>query len=44
VLALAWLPLPPLVALARRYAWLWVALTLAFAGLFGWLMPFLAAR
>ncbi|MEX2080129.1 MAG: hypothetical protein WEC33_00810 [Dehalococcoidia bacterium] len=44
VLALCWLPLPPLVAFGRRYTWVWVSCALAFAGLFGWLLPVLAER
>ena len=44
VVALAWLPLPILVALGRRYWWLWSGMSLAFVGLFGWLMPVLAER
>lgn len=44
VLALAWLPVPPLVLLARRYWWVWAGLAASFAGLFGWLMPALAGR
>ncbi len=41
---LALFPLIPLTALASRYWWLWVVLSASFAGLFGWLMPVLAAR
>jgi hypothetical protein len=42
--AIAWLPLPVLVLLGRRYWWLWCSMSLAFVGLFGWLMPVLAER
>ncbi len=41
---LALLPLPPLVVFLRRYWWLWTAMSLLFAGLFGWMMPLLAER
>jgi hypothetical protein len=44
VLALAIVPLPALVLFARRYWWLWCAMSLLFAGLFGWVMPVLAER
>ena len=44
IVALAWLPLPPLLIFARRYWWLWCGQSAAFVGLFGWLMPLLAAR
>lgn len=44
IVVLAFLPLPPLLLLARRYAWLWGALSVLFAALFGWMMPVLAAR
>lgn len=44
IVALAWLPLPPLLIFARRYWSLWCGMVLAFIGLFGWLMPLLAAR
>jgi hypothetical protein len=44
VLGLAWLPLPPLVALFPRRWWLWALMSVLFAGLFGWLMPHLAGR
>ena len=44
IVALAWLPLPPLLIFARRYWWLWCAHSVAFVALFGWLMPLLAAR
>ena len=41
---LALLPLPVLVVLSGRLWWLWLAMSVAFAGLFGWLMPLLAER
>ena len=44
IVALAWLPLPPLLMFARRYWWLWFGLAIAFVGLFGWVMPLLADR
>jgi hypothetical protein len=44
VVALAWLPLPPLLIFWRRYWWLWCGMSGAFMGLFGWLMPLLAER
>lgn len=44
VIALAWFPLPPLVVFARRYWWLWVAMSLLFVALFGWVMPLLAGE
>jgi len=44
VAAIAWLPLPPLVIFARRFWQLWCAMAIVFVGLFGWLMPLLAAR
>ena len=44
IVALAWLPLPPLLVFGRRYWWLWSGLSIAFIGLFGWLMPLLADR
>ncbi len=37
-------PLLPLLLLAPRYWWVWAGLAASFAGLFGWLMPVLAAR
>jgi hypothetical protein len=43
-LVLAFLPVPILFALSRRLWWLWFSMSLAFAGLFGWLMPVLAER
>lgn len=42
VVALAWLPLPPLVLFARRFWWLWCVMSALFVGLFGWVMPLLA--
>ncbi len=42
--ALAWLPIPVLYLLSRRFWWMWVGMSLAFVGLFGWLMPVLAER
>jgi hypothetical protein len=44
VVAAALLPLPPLVLFLRRYWWLWAAMSMLFAGLFGWAMPALAGR
>jgi hypothetical protein len=44
ITAVGWLPLPVLVLLGRRYWWLWGGMSLAFMGLFGWLMPVLAER
>lgn len=44
MLGLAWLPVPPLVLLWRRYAWLWCGMAASFAALFGWLLPYLATR
>lgn len=44
IVAIAWLPLPILLMLGRRYWWLWCSMSLAFVGLFGWLMPVLAER
>lgn len=41
---LALLPIPVLLVLSGRLWWLWLAMSLAFAGLFGWLMPLLAER
>lgn len=40
----AWLPLPPLLIFFRREWKLWVAMSVVFVGLFGWCMPYLAAR
>lgn len=37
-------PLVPLLLLGPRFWWVWVGLAASFAGLFGWLMPLLAAR
>lgn len=42
--AVAFLPVPILLALSRRLWWLWAVMSLSFAGLFGWLMPLLAER
>lgn len=44
MLAIAWMPAPPLVIFFRRYWWLWVGMSLSFALLFGWALPFLAGR
>jgi len=44
VAAVAWLPLPPLVIFGRRFWRLWCGMAVLFVGLFGWLMPLLAAR
>lgn len=44
VTAVAWLPLPILVLVGRRYWWLWGSMSLCFVVLFGWLMPLLAER
>lgn len=41
---LALFPLAPLLVLAPRFWWVWAGLSASFAGLFGWLMPLLAAR
>lgn len=41
---LALLPIPALLVLSARLWWLWLTMSLAFAGLFGWLMPLLAER
>lgn len=41
---IAWLPLPPLVLFGRQYWWLWLTMSLAFTGLFGWFMPVVAER
>jgi len=41
---LALLPLPVLAVLSSRLWWLWLTMSLAFAGLFGWMMPLLAER
>jgi len=42
--AAALIPLPLMVLLWRRNWWVWCALSAAFLGLFGWLMPVLAER
>ena len=42
MLALAAMPLPFLVLVWRRHWWLFSAMSGAFLGLFGWLMPVLA--
>ncbi|MGE0598052.1 MAG: hypothetical protein AB7J35_12930 [Dehalococcoidia bacterium] len=42
--SLSFLPIPPLLLLARQYWWIWVGMSLSFLGLFGWLMPVLAER
>lgn len=42
--ALAFLPLPPLMLFVRRFWWLWLAMSALFVGLFGWMVPLLAAR
>jgi hypothetical protein len=42
--ALAWLALPPLIMVWRREWRLWCLMSATFLGLFGWLMPLLAAR
>ena len=44
VLGLAAMPAPPLIVLWPRYLWLWTGSALSFAGLFGFLMPYLATR
>jgi hypothetical protein len=41
---IALLPLPPLMVLFRRWWWVWLSLSVSFAGLFGWVMPLLADR
>lgn len=44
ITVVAIMPLPILVAVAWRQWWLWCLLSAAFAALFGWAMPYLAAR
>jgi hypothetical protein len=44
VVALGWLPLPPLIVFWRRHWPIWCGMSAAFIGLFGWLMPLLAER
>ncbi len=41
---LAWLPVPILWLISRRLWWLWVGMSLAFLGCFGWAMPLLGER
>lgn len=41
---IAFLPIPPLLVLFRRWWWLWLTQSVSFALLFGWLMPLLAER
>ena len=43
ILGLAWVPLPPLVMLSRKFWWLWASMCATFAALFGWAMPILAS-
>ncbi|MFN0094561.1 MAG: hypothetical protein ACKVVT_07250 [Dehalococcoidia bacterium] len=44
MLALGLMPLPLLTLLWARNWWLWLGMSLAFTGLFGWVMPLLEAR
>jgi hypothetical protein len=44
VAALAFIPLPILIIFWPRRWWLWTGMSLAFLGLFGWMMPILAER
>jgi hypothetical protein len=44
MVTLAVLPLPPLLLIAGRMWWLWITMSVSFAGLFGWLMPLAAER
>jgi len=44
MLGIGWLPVPPLLLIWRRYAWLWCGMAVSFAALFGWLLPYLATR
>ncbi len=44
MVTLSVLPLPPLMLMASRMWWLWVTMSVSFAGLFGWLMPLAAER
>lgn len=44
MVALALMPLPFLLLLSPRQWWLWAGMSGAFVGLFGVLLPFLAAR
>lgn len=44
IAALAWLPVPVLWLVSRRYWWLWLGMSLSFLGLFGWAMPLLGER
>jgi hypothetical protein len=37
-------PVPPLLAVAWRFWWLWLGLSFSFAALFGWMLPILAGR
>lgn len=39
MLALAFLPLPPLLLLWRRPWWLWCGMSALFAAMFGWVLP-----
>lgn len=38
-LALAFLPLPPLILLWRRGWWIWCSMSALFAALYGWVLP-----
>lgn len=38
------LPIAPLMVLSSRLWWVWVTMSVSFAGLFGWLMPLAAER
>ena len=44
MVTLAVLPLPPLMLIGGRFWWLWLTMSVSFAGLFGWLMPLAAER
>ncbi len=44
IVLLAWIPLPPLFLLWRKGFWLCASMSVSFAALFGWLMPYLAGR
>lgn len=44
MVALGWMPAPPLILFFREYWWLWLGMSASFALLFGWALPFLAAQ
>jgi hypothetical protein len=44
MVSLAFMPLPLLMLLWWRRWWLWVGMSGAFVGLFGWVAPVLAGR